>query len=99
MADPAPVTNSVLNFLSRFSPILLLLFGGLTAQLWSRFRTRTRRSTWKETGSVEGDLTIHGVTRKVHFAVEGPTRLPRIPGATLGSRSLQLRRSIVKTSV
>jgi len=23
--------------------------------------------------SVEGDLTIHGVTRKVHFAVEGPT--------------------------
>ncbi|HWO37388.1 MAG TPA: YceI family protein [Candidatus Acidoferrum sp.] len=23
--------------------------------------------------SVEGDLTIHGVTRKVHFTVEGPT--------------------------
>jgi polyisoprenoid-binding protein YceI len=23
--------------------------------------------------SVEGDLTIHGVTRKVHFALEGPT--------------------------
>jgi polyisoprenoid-binding protein YceI len=23
--------------------------------------------------SVEGDLTIHGVTRKVRFAVEGPT--------------------------
>ena len=22
--------------------------------------------------SVEGDLTIHGATRKVHFAVEGP---------------------------
>jgi len=38
--------------------------------------------------SVEGDLTIHGVSRKVHFVVEGPTRLPRIPGATLGDRDL-----------
>jgi len=23
--------------------------------------------------AVEGDLTVHGVTRKVHFAIEGPT--------------------------
>ena len=29
--------------------------------------------------SVEGDLTIRGVTRKVHFAVEGPTPPARDP--------------------
>ena len=29
--------------------------------------------------SVEGDLTIHGVTRKVNFAVEGPTQPSRDP--------------------
>jgi polyisoprenoid-binding protein YceI len=29
--------------------------------------------------SVEGDLTIHGVTRKVRFAVEGPTPPARDP--------------------
>ena len=29
--------------------------------------------------SVEGDLTIHGVTRKVNFAVEGPTPPSRDP--------------------
>jgi polyisoprenoid-binding protein YceI len=29
--------------------------------------------------SVEGDLTIHGVTRKVRFAVEGPTRPAKDP--------------------
>ena len=29
--------------------------------------------------SVEGDLTIHGVTRKVHFVVEGPTLPTRDP--------------------
>jgi polyisoprenoid-binding protein YceI len=29
--------------------------------------------------SVEGDLTIHGVTKKVHFAVEGPTAPAKDP--------------------
>jgi polyisoprenoid-binding protein YceI len=29
--------------------------------------------------SVEGDLTIRGVTRKVHFAVEGPTQPAKDP--------------------
>lgn len=47
MADPTPATNPVLNYLSKLSPVLLLLLGGLLAQLWNRFRTRTRRFTWK----------------------------------------------------
>jgi hypothetical protein len=47
MADPTPATNPVLNFLSKFSPLLLLLLGGLLTQLWNRFRTRTRRFAWK----------------------------------------------------
>jgi hypothetical protein len=47
MVDPTPATNPVLNFLSKLSPILLLLLGSLLTQLWNRFRTRTRRFTWK----------------------------------------------------
>jgi|ERR1700687_1069758 len=47
MVDPTPATNPILNYLSRWSPVLLLLLGGLLAQLWNRFRTRTRRFTWK----------------------------------------------------
>jgi hypothetical protein len=47
MADPTPATNPVLNYLSKWSPILLLLLGGLLTQLWTRFRTRTHRFTWK----------------------------------------------------
>jgi hypothetical protein len=47
MADPAPATNPVLNYLSKWSPVLLLLLGGLLAQLWNRFRTRTHRFTWR----------------------------------------------------
>ncbi len=47
MADPTPVTNHVLEYLSKWSPVLLLLLGGLVAQLWTRFRTRTRRFTWR----------------------------------------------------
>jgi len=47
MVDPNPATNPILNYLSRWSPILLLLLGGLLAQLWNRFRARTRRLTWK----------------------------------------------------
>ncbi len=48
--------------------------------------------------SVEGDLTIHGVTRKVRFAVEGRLRLRRIPGATPELRSLRSQRSTERTS-
>ena len=48
--------------------------------------------------SVEGDLTIRGVTRKVVFAIEGPTPPERTRGAT---RELPFQRppkSIAKTS-
>jgi polyisoprenoid-binding protein YceI len=44
--------------------------------------------------SVEGALTIRGVTRKVLFAVEGPTRRPGIRGAIPGLPSQQSQRSI-----
>ncbi len=47
MAEPTPATNPILNYLSKWSPILLLLLGGLLTQLWNRFRARTRRFTWK----------------------------------------------------
>lgn len=47
MVDPTPATNPVLNYLSKWSPVLLLLLGGLLTQLWTRFRTRTRRFTWR----------------------------------------------------
>jgi hypothetical protein len=47
MVDPTPATNTFLSYLSKWSPILLLLLGGLLTQLWNRFRTRTRRFTWK----------------------------------------------------
>jgi hypothetical protein len=52
MVDPTPATNPVLYYLSKLSPILLLLLGGLLAQLWNRFRTRTRRFTWKASHSL-----------------------------------------------
>ncbi len=46
MTEPAsPV--SIFDKLSKWSPLLLLLLGGLLAQLWNRFRTRMRRFTWK----------------------------------------------------
>ena len=48
--------------------------------------------------SVEGDLTIHGVTRTVSFEVEGPTPLPRTHGATRGLRSRRAQRSIERIS-
>jgi polyisoprenoid-binding protein YceI len=49
-----------------------------------KFPTMSFRSTAiKRTGegelAVEGDLTIHGVTRKVTFAVEGPTPATKDP--------------------
>lgn len=47
MVDPPSATNPVLDYLSKWSPVLLLLLGGLLAQLWNRFRTRTRRFTWR----------------------------------------------------
>jgi hypothetical protein len=47
MADPVLATNPVLDYLSKWSPFLLLLLGGLLTQLWNRFRTRMRRFTWK----------------------------------------------------
>jgi hypothetical protein len=48
MVDPGSVaTNPVLDFLSKWSPLWLLLLGGLLAQLWNRFRTRMRRFTWR----------------------------------------------------
>jgi hypothetical protein len=47
MVDPTPTTNPVLDYLSKWSPFLLLLLGGLLAQLWTRFRSRTRRFTWR----------------------------------------------------
>jgi hypothetical protein len=47
MVDPTPATNPVLDYLSKWSPILLLLLGGFLTQLWTRFRTRTRRFTWR----------------------------------------------------
>src|SRR6266850_3891848 len=47
VADPTSVTNPILDYLSKWSPLLLLLLGGLLTQLWNRFRTRTRRFTWK----------------------------------------------------
>jgi hypothetical protein len=45
MDSPQP-TNPVLDYLSKWSPLLLLLLGGLLTQLWNRFRTRTHRFTW-----------------------------------------------------
>ena len=51
MVDPNPATNPVLYYLSKLSPILLLQLGGLLAQLWNRFRNRTRRFTWKTSHS------------------------------------------------
>lgn len=47
MVDPTSTGNPVLDYLSKWSPILLLLLGGLLTQLWNRFRTRTRRFTWR----------------------------------------------------
>jgi len=38
-----------------------------------RFKSTAIRVVGEEELSVEGDLTIRGVTRKVRFAVEGPT--------------------------
>ena len=47
MVDPTPATDTVLGHLAKWSPALLLLLGGLLTQLWNRFRTRTRRFTWR----------------------------------------------------
>jgi hypothetical protein len=47
MADPTPASNPILDYLSKWSSVLLLLLGGLLAQLWTRFRSRTRRFTWR----------------------------------------------------
>src|SRR5260370_17206045 len=47
MADATAVTNLVVEYVSKWSPVLLVLVGGLVAQLWTRFRTRTRRFTWR----------------------------------------------------
>src|SRR2546426_912359 len=47
MGDPTPPTNPVLDYLSKWSPLLLLLLGGLLTQLWNRFRHRTHRFTWR----------------------------------------------------
>jgi hypothetical protein len=47
MVDSTSTTNPVLNYLSKWSPILLLFLGGLLSQLWNRFRHRTRRFTWR----------------------------------------------------
>lgn len=37
------------------------------------FKSTNVKATGKGSGTVEGDLTIHGVTRKVALDVEGPT--------------------------
>ena len=46
--------------------------------------------------AVEGDLTIHGVTRKAVFTVEDPRRPRKIHGATLVSLFRVRPRSIAK---
>jgi polyisoprenoid-binding protein YceI len=43
------------------------------------FKSTDIRAVGEEELSVEGDLTIRGVTRKVRFAVEGPTPPARDP--------------------
>ena len=48
--------------------------------------------------SVEGDLTIRGVTRRVVFAVEGPTAAAKNHGAISGSGFQLLRKSTGETS-
>jgi hypothetical protein len=47
MTDPTPPSKGALDYLSQWSPVLLLLLGGLLNQLWTRFRTRLRRFAWK----------------------------------------------------
>ena len=37
------------------------------------FKSTNVKATGKDSGTVEGDLTIHGVTRKAVLEVEGPT--------------------------
>jgi polyisoprenoid-binding protein YceI len=48
--------------------------------------------------AVEGDLTIHGVTRKVVFLRKGLPRLRKTPGAIPELRYPQTQRSIAKTT-
>jgi len=49
--------------------------------------------------SVEGDLTIRGVTRRSVLRWKDQRRLQRIPGGTLGLGSRRAPRSIARTSV
>jgi polyisoprenoid-binding protein YceI len=56
----------------------------------------TRRSN--DELEVEGDLTIHGVSRKVRLAVEGPTPEGKDPWGNTRVGARQQRKSIAKTT-
>lgn len=47
MADPTPASKTFIEYLSQLSPIFLLVVGGLVTHLWSRYRSRTGRLTWR----------------------------------------------------
>lgn len=47
MADSSLATYPFLDYLFKLSPLWWLLLSGLATQLWTRFRSRTRRFVWK----------------------------------------------------
>jgi polyisoprenoid-binding protein YceI len=49
--------------------------------------------------AVTGDLTLHGVTKSVTFAVEGPSAPGKNPGVTPALDYRRRRRSIVRILV
>jgi len=62
------------------------------------FKSTSVKVTSRREGSVEGDLTIKGITQKVVFSVEGPTEPAKDRGAICGWRFRRQRRSAAMTS-
>jgi hypothetical protein len=47
MADPSPASPSLLESLLKWWPLLLFILGGVLTQLWTSYRNRTRKFTWR----------------------------------------------------